>query len=1812
MKKILSILISTFLIMQVLPVEKLFAAEGPAQPEAAQFEPVDTTDMVNLYTGNFSYNLPLLEVPGPEGNWPINMSYHAGIGPNTEATWVGLGWTLNPGAINRFVSGYPDDYYNGFMESNYEMHKDGWGLSLGVYWGPVGMSIDYNTFSGVGVNASLSLVGLIRALTQNEAVANAASQVEKANKNSPLNLDLSLEIGTSGIGLSTYVGLSTLNKAGIGTSIGLQASIHSSQKPNYSVKGGVSYSKGIYDEKGKHVGANSLNLLGCSYSFSGGGANGTMLGTGFSSNTFISGEGSTTVTGGSAYIPIGIFIGRPELGISLGFHEIDWWLREKHIDRSYGFLHQLSFLLSSENPTYTIDQLWSEENGNIINDVENYLDIEEIDLFHINGTDRNGWELYDVAKFERNVMNDNLVSSTDVYSVSAQGLGGIFSPYVDKPYEMIDNSDQEQGNFNTLEFGGNTGANVKFRFTNDTGRNFIPMGSSELGIDQCTDNRNNYGSKKIEPAIDLESGLIMGFRVTEVDGRIYEFFRPVFSYFEYTKSEKDGLKNEAFRSSPYATSWLLTAIKGPDYVDRSVNNIPNGFSSDDWGFWVKFSYEINENPVTWRTPFKKGTWTNTPDDTDTYSLGLKQNVYLKSIETATHLAQFNTSFRSDNKSADSELFYRTVTTNFEQWIQSDEHTIAKAIVSFNFDKQDLIDKVGQNDFNITLKAFYGNPNLLICQPSGTWLFSDVDSDDGQDTYSVNMSIADIPDLDDNDNLWTFNTDLWYPGEGHNALWNGYVACCRGSIVSISMDVITDNSSADFAKKLDKIEVKKKILNDEKKTDYVSTFSSDCLPMEAIVFDYDYSLMKGAENSDSNENNTYGDTGFYGDGKLTLVSATRLGYLENTQALPSTNFSYNNSESWGQYKWDLWNGYTSVGTSESHYNSQDELIANQDAGMWKLKKISTALGSDITIGYESDVVHKIADNENLIFASSLQNEYEISPNRDGDLKIISYNTDDMTNISSYLSKNRKFFVTSRFNTGLYNAILEDYYYDSAFDECYGPPVYVWQETYSVICNEVFEGDIIRIEVDETDFSFNDFENFLSINVNVPVSEIIYFVNGFRFIRLGNSFCPYDYVPPGLVWERDHNDNFIDDTCKIGIRIRDEFVSTSTLPRLVNVQITNNSIVLDEQLTDFVFANGVYTTKSVLKYFLLEYEDDYVYMGGSRVASICIEDKNIQKRTQFDYGSGILTILPNEYSNNFKLNNDLHIDFKKVCNTIGDNYLINEGYNLLGPSPCVGYESVTVTNYNSFTNETPKGKTVHTFITSEDYNLSVSETDTEVLINDYSGIIGSPKTVSIYKYLENDEYVIQLKNSYLYNFSSSLTNLQDIYSQSAFNRNIYDKSYTYPCSLNAKLGYSQQMYVSKNTVETENGDEVVTKSILHNKENVFLVGNVSETYFYDENNDLISTYSTETNNIGYDAYTGNVIMSVTSNSKNEVIVDEKTPAYWIGDYSAIMTQKNMLSQTAQTKGFKLPPKSDPEQNLGDYVFSTFDANNKNDYLMASGVQTWSNQFDINSDGNLSEEELSIMRMNDSYKFIANANEYEDFNGWSGDPGNFVYSNTDKKLWKRTSNIERYDRYNHPLEEKNIDDTYTCALYNSDDALPIAIVSNARYEQVRYFDFEQINSPTNYNTDALYELSNNVKTGVGFSNVNNGVLQAGAITAPEDDSVSKYKATYWYKPAGMNSPSNFRFIVEKLDPGETLVFSQDGTLLSGVVDDVRIYPENARMSTYVYHPLTDKLMSITDDNSITTYFEYDQAGRLTVVRDQDRSILSIHEYNYARDAE
>lgn len=163
MKTIAWIFIMIMVTNVILPVLTSRAiAGGPTQPEVESFSPISMTDMVDPFTGDFHYNIPLMDIEG----YPINLVYNSGVSMEQEASWVGLGWNLNTGAIVRSMRGLPDDF-SGDLVTKEVNQKPAQNFEIGFGAGfelfgkeiPLGnvsgglqasMSLNYNTFNGYG------------------------------------------------------------------------------------------------------------------------------------------------------------------------------------------------------------------------------------------------------------------------------------------------------------------------------------------------------------------------------------------------------------------------------------------------------------------------------------------------------------------------------------------------------------------------------------------------------------------------------------------------------------------------------------------------------------------------------------------------------------------------------------------------------------------------------------------------------------------------------------------------------------------------------------------------------------------------------------------------------------------------------------------------------------------------------------------------------------------------------------------------------------------------------------------------------------------------------------------------------------------------------------------------------------------------------------------------------------------------------------------------------------------------------------------------------------------------------------------------------------------------------------------------------------------------------------------------------------------------------------------------------------------------------------------------------------------------------
>ncbi len=387
---------------------------GPSQPEVQSFEPVGTTEMVDLFSGDFVYNIPLLDVDG----YPINISYHSGITMDQEASWVGLGWNINPGVINRNMRGLPDDFKGQDDEVVKDMYvKDNftYGLNLGASFEVFGfdlkkikvrpnisvsLGVFYNNYKGVGFEQSIT-----PSINAGDKLKLTGALSISGNTQSGMTISPS-----TGLGLSWE--MTKIDATTVGT---FSFSVGSSYNSRSGVKS-LTFSKGLsfkkygnsesMKEREKHVSAGSNNG-GSSLSYA--------------SQSYIP-QISMSMTNFNvsfnAKLGADALASNPALSVS-GYYSNQSVAETQVKKEAYGYL-------------YSTAAQWK---GNIMMDVNREKD----------------------GAYSAN--NKNLPITTfshDLYAVSGQGIGGMFRPYRGDIGHLHDDEMTSDGNGGSI--GGEAGA----------------------------------------------------------------------------------------------------------------------------------------------------------------------------------------------------------------------------------------------------------------------------------------------------------------------------------------------------------------------------------------------------------------------------------------------------------------------------------------------------------------------------------------------------------------------------------------------------------------------------------------------------------------------------------------------------------------------------------------------------------------------------------------------------------------------------------------------------------------------------------------------------------------------------------------------------------------------------------------------------------------------------------------------------------------------------------------------------------------------------------------------------------------------------------------------------------------------------------------------------------------------------------------------------------------------------------------------------------------------------------------------------------
>lgn len=173
--------------------------------------------------------------------------------------------------------------------------------------------------------------------------------------------------------------------------------------------------------------------------------------------------------------------------------------------------------------------------------------------------------------------------------------------------------------------------------------------------------------------------------------------------------------------------------------------------------------------------------------------------------------------------------------------------------------------------------------------------------------------------------------------------------------------------------------------------------------------------------------------------------------------------------------------------------------------------------------------------------------------------------------------------------------------------------------------------------------------------------------------------------------------------------------------------------------------------------------------------------------------------------------------------------------------------------------------------------------------------------------------------------------------------------------------------------------------------------------------------------------------------------------------------------------------------------------------------------------------------------------------------------------------YDTLGNVLEIAKDSGAHKTYMWGYKKQLPIAVAANAAANEIFHTSFEETDGTTD--SDA--------KTG-GKSRSSNYTV---SFSLPNGKS---YVLTYW-------SWNGTKWVYN-----ETAYTGSTTITVSNKIDEVRVYPVDAQMTTFTYEPMLG-MTSQCDARNQVSYYEYDALNRLKLVRDQDRKIIKLFDYKY-----
>jgi hypothetical protein len=177
--------------------------------------------------------------------------------------------------------------------------------------------------------------------------------------------------------------------------------------------------------------------------------------------------------------------------------------------------------------------------------------------------------------------------------------------------------------------------------------------------------------------------------------------------------------------------------------------------------------------------------------------------------------------------------------------------------------------------------------------------------------------------------------------------------------------------------------------------------------------------------------------------------------------------------------------------------------------------------------------------------------------------------------------------------------------------------------------------------------------------------------------------------------------------------------------------------------------------------------------------------------------------------------------------------------------------------------------------------------------------------------------------------------------------------------------------------------------------------------------------------------------------------------------------------------------------------------------------------------------------------------------------------------------YDTDGNPLTVSKENDQLISYVWGYSNSYPIAEVTNSTVKNVFHTSFEDADGNSTLNDSKTGRLSRTGGYSKSLSNLDNG----------------NYILSYWQKSGPV-------WVLQYSTVAVTT--GSYNISLPNQIDEVRFYPKGSQMKTYTHDPLIGTITEC-DVSDHVTYYEYDNYGRLKLIKDMNGNILKTFKYQY-----